>query len=84
MRTIKCGIFKKKYFQKTCTLCGWVQNIRNLGNMLFIQLKDRYGISQIVFHSEILKKFPLIMKIKKEFCIQVTGTVQKKKMLKKN
>lgn len=58
------------------TLCGWVQRIRNLGGMTFVDLRDRYGITQLVFDTEKDKNLAQDARaLGREFVIQVVGTV---------
>ena len=51
-RNFNCGELTKNNVNQPVTLCGWVQKNRKLGGMLFIDLRDRYGITQLVFNSE--------------------------------
>ena len=60
---------------KTVKLIGWVSKRRNLGSLVFIDLRDRYGYTQIVFESE---SFPEAAKIRNEYIIEVEGEVCKR------
>ena len=75
LRTHTCGELRKHYAEKEVQLCGWVHAIRTHGNVTFIDLRDRYGITQLAF-AEHLKKD--IAEVKKEYVLQVQGMVKKK------
>ncbi len=77
LRTHTCGELRQEDINKSVTLCGWTQKIRDKGGMIWIDLRDRYGITQLVFDesttsSEIMDK---ARKLGREFVIQATGTV---------
>ena len=76
LRTHTCGELTLKNVSTQVTLCGWVQKNRDLGGMTFIDLRDRYGITQLAFNMdenpEICKK---ARKVGREYVIQVIGIV---------
>jgi len=75
-RTHTCGELNMHHVGNKVTLCGWVQRSRDLGGMTFIDLRDRYGITQLVFNMEtnpgLCKE---ARKLGREFVIQITGMV---------
>ena len=75
-RTHNCGELRAANVNETVTLAGWVQKVRNLGAMTFIDLRDRYGITQIVVeeHSDEATK-AAAAKLGREYVLQVTGKV---------
>lgn len=76
LRTHTCGELRLINQNQTVTLCGWVQKSRDLGGMTFIDLRDRYGITQLAFNMETQ---PMLCeqarKCGREFVLQVTGKV---------
>ncbi|HBH47693.1 MAG TPA: aspartate--tRNA ligase [Bacteroidales bacterium] len=78
-RTNTCGELTISDVGKTVTLSGWVQRSRDLGGMTFIDLRDRYGITQLAFNMEtnagLCEK---ARKLGREFVIQVTGKVEER------
>lgn len=73
-RTHTCGELRLSHKGKTVTLAGWVQTIRKFGSITFVDLRDRYGITQLLFGEELnkeLEKNPL----GREYVIQATGDV---------
>ncbi len=75
-RTHTCGCLRAENVNQTVTLAGWVQKVRNLGAMTFIDLRDRYGITQIVVeeHSTVEVR-EAAARLCREFVVQVTGRV---------
>lgn len=75
-RTHNCGELRLENAGATVTLAGWVQRVRNMGGMTFIDLRDRYGITQLSFNMEndadLCEK---ARKLGREFVIQVSGNV---------
>jgi len=75
-RTHTCGELRTSDVNKSVTLCGWVQRIRKMGGMTFVDLRDRYGITQLVFNqSADAGLFETANKIGREWVLQATGTV---------
>ena len=75
-RTHTCGCLRAENVNQTVTLAGWVQKVRNLGAMTFIDLRDRYGLTQIVVEehsSEETRR--TAAELGREFVLQVTGRV---------
>lgn len=78
-RTNTCGELRISDAGKKTTLAGWVQRIRKMGGMTFVDLRDRYGITQLVFNSETDSDlFEAANKLGREFVIQITGTVEER------
>ncbi len=74
-RTHTCGELRSEHTGKTVTLSGWVHKRRNLGGLIFVDLRDRYGLTQVVFNPDTVKNFTLADELKYEYVIKVTGTV---------
>ncbi len=76
LRTHTCGELDLKAVGKTVTLAGWLQRSRDLGGMTFIDLRDRYGITQLVFNMEQDAALcEAARKLGREFVLQVSGQV---------
>ena len=77
-RTHTCGELRKENSGDNIVLSGWVLKYRNLGGLLFIDLRDRYGVTQIIFDPEKLSEEVMkeAAKIRNEFVISVKGEVQ--------
>ena len=74
-RTHTCGELNAANIGQTVTLCGWVQKTRELGGMAFVDLRDRYGITQLVFDADKPELVQQVKAIGREFVIQVVGKV---------
>lgn len=78
-RTEYCGLITEEFIGQEITIKGWVNRRRDLGGLIFIHLRDREGIMQIVFNQEKnAELFTLAESIRHEFIIEVTGTVVKR------
>lgn len=76
-RTHHCGQLTASHINQTVTLCGWVQKTRNKGFVIWVDLRDRYGITQLIFDAERSDKTLMesAKNLGREFVLQVTGTV---------
>ena len=84
-RTNTCGELRITDAGKTVTLAGWVQRTRKMGGMTFIDLRDRYGITQLVFTDEADAELQSeAAKVGREFVLQVTGKVAERASNNKN
>ena len=72
-RDHNCGELTIKNVGENVTLAGWVQRIRNLGSMKFIDLRDEFGITQIVISSENKEIENVLKEVATESVIQVVG-----------
>ncbi len=75
-RTHNNGELRLQDVNSEVTLCGWVAKRRNFGALVFIDLRDRYGITQLVFNEDIAEK---ISDVRNEYVLQVKGTVVERK-----
>lgn len=84
-RTHNCGELRIADVNKVVTLAGWVQRSRKMGGMTFIDLRDRYGITQLVFNEEVDAALcEEANKLGREYVIQITGTVNERFNKNKN
>jgi len=78
-RTELCGVINKDYSDKDVVLCGWVSKRRDHGKLIFIDLRDFSGISQIVFDPSFnMESYENAKDIRSEYVIQVKGIVKKR------
>jgi len=85
LRTHTCGELNAAHIQKEVTLCGWVQKIRNLGGMTFIDLRDRYGITQLAFDSAVNADLAeQARQLGREWVVKATGRVAERYSKNKN
>jgi len=76
MRTVYCGQLNATHVGQQVTLCGWVNRRRDLGSLIFIDMRDREGIVQVFFDPDGQDTLARAAELRNEFCIQVTGTVR--------
>ncbi len=80
MRTHTCGELNGKFIKEEVKLCGWCQSPRDHGGLIFIDLRDRYGLTQIVFDPQVDKRsHEIAERLRREDVIQVKGTVRRRK-----
>ena len=85
LRSHTCGELNSSNLGNEVTLSGWVQKSRDLGGMTFVDLRDRYGITQLVFNMETNEGLCLeARKLGREFVIQIKGTVIERSSKNKN
>lgn len=84
-RTVMCGELREGNVENIVTAMGWVQRKRNLGGLVFIDLRDRTGLLQVVFGEEINKDaFTKADIVRSEYCIAVTGKIVKREAPNEN
>ncbi len=76
MRTMYCGHINLSHIGKKVILCGWVDNYRNFGKLIFINMRDREGIVQICVNKQNNDLFNIASKLRNEFCIVIDGIVK--------
>ena len=77
-RTNTCGELRLADEGKTVTLNGWVSQVRDLGGVIFVNLRDRYGISQVTVNSENKEIYDTAKSLGLEYVVSATGLVQKR------
>jgi aspartyl-tRNA synthetase len=77
-RTIYCGLIRPRQEGQNVTLCGWVQRIRDMGNLIFVDLRDREGIIQIVFSPERQDLLEAARKLRPENVVSVKGIARRR------
>lgn len=76
LRSHTCGELRKEHEKKAVTLCGWVHRRRDHGKLIFIDVRDRYGVTQVVFIPSVSKEaHDTAQKLGPEFVVKVTGEV---------
>ena len=75
MRTTYCGLVTEELLGQTVSLCGWVHRRRDHGGVIFIDLRDREGLVQVVCHPDQAEVFKAAEHVRNEYVLRVTGTV---------
>jgi len=78
LRTHTCGELRKTDVGKEVTLAGWVHRIRDHGGIIFLDLRDRFGITQVVVSSENTKAYEVAVSVRPEYVVQVRGVVRER------
>ena len=85
LRTHNCGTLNINNVNTKVTLSGWVQKTRDLGGMTFVDLRDRYGITQLAFNLDVNAELcTSARKLGREFVIQISGKVVERESKNKN
>ncbi|MGO9803192.1 MAG: OB-fold nucleic acid binding domain-containing protein, partial [Steroidobacteraceae bacterium] len=78
MRSHYCGQVDEQLLGREVTVAGWVHRRRDHGGVIFVDLRDREGLLQIVFHPEAAAVFAEAERLRNEFVVSVTGTVRER------
>lgn len=76
MRSHYCGQVNEKFIGKEVTLCGWIHNRRDHGGVIFLDIRDREGLAQVVVEPENKELFVIAEKLRHEFVVRLTGLVR--------
>jgi len=76
MRSMYCGEVNESHVGQEVTLCGWVNRRRDLGAVIFLDLRDREGLVQVVYDPDLPEVIALANTLRNEFCVQIKGKVR--------
>ncbi len=76
MRTLYCGEVNESHIGQEVTLCGWVNRRRDLGAVIFLDLRDREGLVQVVYDPDLPEVLATANTLRNEFCVQLKGKVR--------
>ncbi|WP_448212266.1 aspartate--tRNA ligase [Colwellia sp. MEBiC06753] len=76
MRSLYCGEVNESHIGQEVTLCGWVNRRRDLGAVIFLDLRDREGIVQVVYDPDLPEVLEKANTLRNEFCVQIKGKVR--------
>ncbi len=75
MRSHFCGQLNREYVEQTVTLCGWINRRRDHGGVIFLDVRDKEGLVQVVCNPDDAAMFELASSLRNEFCVKITGRV---------
>ena len=75
MRSHFCGLVTKESVEQTVTLCGWVNRRRDHGGVIFLDVRDKEGLVQVICNPDDAAMFELASSLRNEFCVKITGRV---------
>jgi len=78
MRTHYCGIVDATLLDQTVILCGWAHRRRDHGGVIFIDLRDREGLVQVVCDPDRADTFANAERVRNEYCLKITGKVRRR------
>jgi aspartyl-tRNA synthetase len=78
MRSHYCGEINESHIDQEVTLCGWVHRRRDHGGVIFLDLRDRDGLSQVVVDPDVPESFALAEKVRSEYVVKITGRVRRR------
>lgn len=76
MRSHYCGLLNAQHVGQTVSLCGWVNRRRDLGGLIFVDLRDREGLVQVFFDPDRTDLFAQAAELRSEFCVHIEGVVR--------
>ena len=76
MRSHYCGELNESHIDQTISLCGWVHRRRDHGGVIFLDLRDRDGITQVVYDPDTVESFATAEQVRNEFVVRVQGRVR--------
>ncbi|MEO7557754.1 MAG: OB-fold nucleic acid binding domain-containing protein, partial [Gammaproteobacteria bacterium] len=77
MRTHYCGQLNESLLDQQVSLCGWVHRRRDHGGVIFIDLRDREGLAQVVFNPDNPETFATAERVRSEYVLRITGKVRR-------
>jgi aspartyl-tRNA synthetase len=83
-RTNYCGELRAAHEGREVVLCGWVQRVRDMGQLVFVDVRDREGLAQVVFHSDRADLMEEAKKLRNEFVIGVRGSIRRRSAVNKD
>ncbi|MEQ1530830.1 MAG: OB-fold nucleic acid binding domain-containing protein, partial [Methylococcales bacterium] len=78
MRTHKCGELNKQQLGATVAICGWVHRRRDHGGVIFIDLRDRAGLVQVVVDPDVADTFATAESVRSEYVLRISGIVRER------